>query len=58
MQLAAELPRLVIDVVNLDIMPHLASTKKQFVTNVAKWVICRKYAGANKAKLQENHTNL
>ena len=30
-------------------MPPFANTKKQFVTNVAKWVACRKCAGANKA---------
>ena len=40
---------LYVDVVNLDIMLHHANTKKLFAANVVKWVICRKYAGANKA---------
>ena len=43
----------VTDVGNLDIMPRLASTKKQFATNVEKLVTYRGSAGVNK----RNHRN-
>ena len=38
-------------------MLQLASIEKQFTTNMEKWAIYRKLAGANKANLQGNHRN-
>ena len=47
----AELHPHVTDVVNQDTMPYLAGAKKQFATNVEKWFIYRRSAGANKVNL-------